>query len=86
MGFPYLLNIAVNVATFKTRFNIPHDVNIAYYHKGDIKDQTLPWVVFFPLMAILEGGIRFPSRPPFYLGPLFLMGSVPTNVCLTFIG
>ena len=67
MGFPYLLNITVNVAAFKTRFNIPHDVKIAYCHEGDREEQRLPQVVFFPLMSILEGGVRF-SIDPSYLG------------------
>ena len=63
MGFSYLLNTNANVEAIKSRFNVPHDVNIAYCHEGDIEDQRLPRVVFFPLMAILEGGVRFPIEP-----------------------
>ena len=63
MGFSYLLNTNANVEAFKTRFNISHDVNIAYCNEGDIEDQRLPRVVFFSLMAILEGGVRFPVDP-----------------------
>ena len=63
MVFCYLLNTNVDVKSFKTRFNIPHDVNISYFHEGDIEDQTLPQVVLFPLMAILEGGVRFSVDP-----------------------
>ena len=49
MGFSYLLNTNANVEAIKTRFNVPHDVNIAYCHEGDIEDQRLPRVVFsFP--------------------------------------
>lgn len=59
MGFSYLLNTAADVVVFKTRFNIPQDVNIEYCHEGEIEDQRLPWVVFFSLMAILEGEVRF---------------------------
>lgn len=51
--FSYLLNTSANVAAFKTRFNTPHDVDIAYYPKGATQ------IVFFPLMAIVEGGVSF---------------------------
>ena len=63
MGFSYLLNTDSDIESFKTLFNIPCDVNISYCHGGDIKDQRLPHVVFFPLMLILEGGIRFLVDP-----------------------
>ena len=63
MGFSYLLRTDAVVESFKARFNIPRDVNISYCHKGDIKDQRLPHVVFFPLMSILEDGVRFPVDP-----------------------
>ena len=63
MGFSYLLKTNVDAESFKVRFNIPHDVNISYCHKGDIEDQRLPHVVFFPLMSILEGRVRFPVDP-----------------------
>ena len=39
MSFSYLLNINADVESLKTRFNIPHDVNISYCHEGDIEDQ-----------------------------------------------
>ena len=43
MGFFfYLLNTTMYVATFKTRFNFPQDVDIEYYHEGEIEDQRLP--------------------------------------------
>ena len=76
MGFSYFLNTNANVEAFKTRFNIPHDVNIAYCHEGDIEDQRLPRVVFFPLMAILEGGLRFPVDP-FLLRTIIFYGLSP---------
>ena len=63
MGFSYLLNINADVESFKTRFNILRGVNISYCHEGDIEDQRLPHMVFFPLMSILEGGVRFPIDP-----------------------
>ena len=69
------------VATFKTRFNIPKDVDINYCHEGEIKDQRLPQVVFFPLMAILEGEVRFPMDT-FLLKTLSIHGLNP-NRCLS---
>ena len=41
MGFSHLLNTNADVEAFKTKFNIPRDVHIAYCHKGDIEDQRL---------------------------------------------
>ena len=67
MSFSCLLETSANVEAFKTRFNIPHDVKIAYCHEGHREEQRLPQVVFFPLMSILEGGVRF-SIDPSYLG------------------
>lgn len=63
MGFSYLLKTRADVESFKIRYNIPRDVEISYCHEGDIEDQRLPDVVFFPLMSILEGGVRFPIDP-----------------------
>ena len=63
MSFSYLLDTNADIESFKTRFNIYHNVNISYCHEGDIKDQGLPHVVFFPLMSILEGGVRFLVDP-----------------------
>ena len=60
MGFSHLLNTEASLANFKAVYDIPGDVEVAYCHKGDIALQQRPHVVFFPLMAILEGGVRFP--------------------------
>ena len=53
------------MANFRTVYDVPGDVDIAYCHEGDIALQRCsnPNVVFFPLMAILEGGLRFPVDP-----------------------
>ena len=50
------------MATFRAAYNVPKDVDIAYYHEGNINIQRRYGVntVFFPLMAILKGEIRFP--------------------------
>lgn len=44
-------------------YNIPPDVEISYCDEGDIEDQMRSHVVLFPLMAILEGRVRFPVDP-----------------------
>lgn len=63
MGFSHLLRIKASLDTFRARFDIPLDVDVAYCHEGNIKNNRPPHVVFFPLMAILEGGVRFPVDP-----------------------
>ena len=65
MGYSYLLSSKASLATFRATYNVPEDVDIAYCHEGDIKIQRRRGVniVFFPLMAILKGGIRFPIDP-----------------------
>lgn len=63
MGFSHFLRIEATLATFRARFNIPLDVDIAYYHEGSIENDRRPYVVIFCLMAILENGVRFPVDP-----------------------
>ena len=60
MGFAYLLRTKATIAAFRRRFNIPLDVNVEFCPEGNIENDKLPRVVFFPLMSILEGGVRFP--------------------------
>ena len=59
MPFAYLLKTREDVESFRVRYNIPCDVEISYCHRGETTDQRLPEVMFFPLMSILEGGVRF---------------------------
>ena len=63
MPFAYLLKTGEDVESFRVRYNIHRDIEISYYHEGDIEDQRLPHVMFFPLMSILEGKVRFPVDP-----------------------
>ena len=65
MGYSHLLASDASLATFRATYGIPEDVDIAYYHQGDIEIQRPRGsnTVFFPLMSILEGGIRFPVDP-----------------------
>ena len=63
MGFSHLFNTETALATFSAIFAIPNDVKIAYCHEDNIALERRPHVVFFPLMVILEGGVRFPMDP-----------------------
>lgn len=60
MGFSHLLRIEAALANFSAKFPIPPNVDVAYYHEDDITLEWRPYVVFFPLMSILEGGLGSP--------------------------
>ena len=65
MGYSHLLSTEASLANFRAVYDIPWDVDIAYCHKGDI---ALQWrfgsnIVFFSLMTILKGRVRFPVDP-----------------------
>ena len=64
MGYSHLLALGTTLANFREAYGILEDVDIAYCHEGDIalNRGSGPNVAFFPLMAILEGGVRFPIR------------------------
>ena len=51
------------MATFRQKFDIPGDVEVAYCHESEIAFHRGRGTTFFPLMAILEGGVRFPVDP-----------------------
>ena len=65
MGYSYLLSSEDSLASFRAAYNIPKNVNITYCHDGDIDLHRCSGTndVFFPLMAILEGGVTFPLDP-----------------------
>ena len=60
MSYAHILNIEASLATFRQTFNIPEDVDAAYCHESEIALHRGFGTTFFPLMAILEGGVRFP--------------------------
>ena len=78
MGYSYLLAPEAALANFRTAYGILEDVDIAYCHKGDITFQRCSGsnIAFFPLMAILEGGVRFPVDP-FIISTLRFYGLCP---------
>ena len=63
MGYSYLLESSDALASFRSTFSIPDDVDVAYCHESDIALHRGFGTTFFPLMAILEGGVRFPVDP-----------------------
>ena len=75
MGYSHLLSSEAILATFRAAYNVLEDVDIDYCHEGDIDIQRRHGVntVFFPLMAILKGGVRFPIDP-LILGTLRFYG------------
>ena len=63
MGYSYLLETPAALATFRKKFNVLNDVEVAYCHESEIALHRGQDITFFPLMAILEGGVRFPVNP-----------------------
>ena len=85
MGFSHLLSSEASLANFRATYNVPGDVDIAYNHVGDINlhRRTSSNTVFFPPMAILEGGVRFPVDP-LIIGTLRFYGLCPDQLPLNF--
>ena len=65
MGYSHLFASEASLANFRAVYDVLGDVDIAYCHEGDIDlyRRIGSNTVFFPLMAILEGGVRFPVDP-----------------------
>ena len=63
MGYSYLLEAQAALATFRRKFNIPDDVEVAYCHESETALHRGHGTAFFPLMAILEGGLGSPWIP-----------------------
>ena len=63
MGFAYLLDAGAPLAAFRQSFSVPDDVEMAYCHESEITLHRWAGTTFFPLMSVLEGGVRFPIDP-----------------------
>ena len=48
MVFARLLRTKAALASFRARFDIPLDVDIEYYHEGNIENDRCPREYFFP--------------------------------------
>ena len=81
MGYSHLFASEASLANFRAVYDVPGDVDIAYCHESDIALQrrSNPNVVFFPLIAILEGGVRFPVDP-LVLSTLMFYGLCPDQL------
>ena len=79
MGYSHLLASEAALAEFRVAFGVPRDIDIC--HKGDIAlhRHSNPNVAFFPLMAILKGGVRFPMDP-LIIGTLRFYGLCPNQL------
>ena len=83
MGFAFLLDIARSLATFRWKFDIPDDVEVAYCHESEIALHRGYGTTFFPLMVILEGRVRFPVEP-LLVSTLRYYGLCPDQLPLNF--
>ena len=79
MGYSHLLASEAALAEFRVAFGVPRDIDIC--NKGDIAlhRHSNPNVAFFPLMAILKGGVRFPVDP-LIIGTLRFYGLCPDQI------
>ena len=83
MGYAYLLNTEASLATFRQNYSVPNDVEVAYCHEIEIVLHKGAGTTFFPLMSILEGGVRFPIDP-LLLNTLRYYGLSPDQLPLNF--
>ena len=63
MGYSFLLEASGALATFRQKFDIPDDMEVAYCHESEITLHRGHATTFFPLVVVLEGGVRFPMDP-----------------------
>ena len=57
------MNAGAPLVAFRQNFRVPDDVEMAYCHESEITLHKGEGTAFFPLMSILEGGVRFPIDP-----------------------
>lgn len=63
MGYSFLLEALAALATFRQKFDIPGDVELAYCHESEIALHRGHGTTFFPLMVVLKVGVRFLVDP-----------------------
>ncbi|KAL0000447.1 hypothetical protein SO802_014228 [Lithocarpus litseifolius] len=80
MGYSHLLSFEASLASFRAAYDVLRDVDIAYCHESDIAlhRRSNSNIAFFPLMAILEGGVRFPVD--LIIGTLWFYGLCPDQL------
>ena len=79
MGYAFLLNTAASLATFRQKFDIQDDVEVVYCHESKIALHRGEHTAIFPLMEILESGVRFPMDP-LLLNTLRFQGLCPDQL------
>ena len=85
MGYSFLLDTSASLAIFRQKFDIPGDVEVAYYHESEITLHRGQGTTFFPLMAVLEWRVRSPWTL-LWLALLGIMGYALTNSHPIFTG
>ena len=65
-AFAHLLNNPPSLNAFRTKYGVPNDVGIEYYHESDISLRRRPKTMFIPLIAISKGEVRLPLSLPSY--------------------
>ena len=87
MGYSYLLSSEASLANFRVAYNVLRDVDIAYCHEGDIDIHKCTTYrlkhIFFPLIDILEGGVRF-LVDPLIIGTFRFYSLCPDQLPLNF--
>ena len=87
MGYSYLLSSEASLANFRVAYNVLRDVDIAYCHEGDIDIHKCTTYrlkhIFFPLIDILEGGVRF-LVDPLIIGTFRFYSLCPYQLPLNF--
>ena len=73
------MDTPTSLAIFRQKFDILGDVEVAYCHESEIALHRGQGTTFFPLMAVLEGGVRFPVDP-FVVSTLRYYGLCPDQL------
>ena len=79
MGYSFLMDTPTSLAIFRQKFDILGDVEVAYCHESEIALHRGQGTTFSPLMAVLEGGVRFLVNP-FVVSTLRYYGLCPDQL------
>ena len=79
MGYSFHLDTSRSLAIFWQKFDILGDVEVAYCHESEIVLHRGQDTAFFPFMAVLNGGVRFPVDP-FVVSTLRYYGLCPDQL------